>query len=76
MIKVTKGKEEDTFPKLMVAKYNSNNDEGMIVLFSSHGVGTVISVPASSDKKIGDHKDSWVYTCFIEYNTPITIQNT
>lgn len=79
MIKVTLGEaktqEEKLFPKLMVAKKLATYDEGIIVLFECEKSGVVLRTVPTSSKWIGYYSDSFVMDCFIDYNEPITIQN-
>lgn len=70
-----KTQNENSFPKLMMANSNGNNDEGIIVLFVSLGEGFVIKTVPKSYKKIGYYSTNFIMTCFDDYNEPITLQN-
>ena len=55
------------YPKLM-----KSTTTGNIVLFSGHGVGTLLSQGITRD--IGDWRDDWVMTNFENFHGSVTLQ--
>lgn len=49
---------------------------GLIVLFTSNGVGTVIQTGDVSEYKIGYHSDMWAMNLFIKFQGKIILENT
>lgn len=64
--------QEKDFPKFMIVSENVDN-KGMIVLFKSKGVGTVIK--GGKSWRIGEYCDAFFMKHFTDYNEPITLQN-
>ncbi len=79
MIKVTLGaaetQEEKPFPKLMIR--NGYESYTLIFAISQKDDNLKGVCLASNCKKdqIGEYSETWVFSVFIDYNTPITIQN-
>lgn len=57
------------YPKLMKSVTTGN-----IVLFSSEGVGTLLSQGVTRD--IGDFRDEWLMENFEDYHGAVTLKNT
>lgn len=60
---------EPEYPKLMICPKNS-----MVVLFTEHGIGTVVNKGGSSSD-VGEHYKAWVMKNFERYGGSVTLEN-
>jgi hypothetical protein len=65
--------EKIEFPALMKMK-DGNNGDGLIILFSKVGYGTVIN-PGESSHKIGYNNHSWRTDLFERFEGSVTLSN-
>lgn len=56
------------YPKIMRSPSTGN-----FVLFSSHGVGTIIHTQSGNSSRIGSHSDRWTMECFEDVHGLVTI---
>ena len=66
--------QQKPFPKLMITTSDSNVKD-RIILFTSETHGVVINVGSLSSCYAGEYGE-WNSNVFVDYNEPITIQNT
>ncbi|MGK0446511.1 MAG: hypothetical protein ACJA2M_000280 [Polaribacter sp.] len=69
--KIVENKESSNeFPKLMRSVKN-----GLIVLFTSKSIGTVLSVSIGSMHKLGDFSEFWTSKCFEDFTGELILKN-
>jgi hypothetical protein len=69
----SKTQEVKPFPKLMTVNDSTNDDNGIVILFTEGGNGTVIK--AAGKYHIGYSSFSFYMEQFTDFNEPITLQN-
>ena len=72
MIKVTVNQAEaaQEYPCLMISE-----ETGLVILFTSHGVGTVIVASKVMDDKLGERKARLVMSRFKPFHGTVTLEN-
>lgn len=68
-VKLTVAPQSASFPKLMT------NKDGIVVLFTSPCIGTVVSRTLGSCYKVGYHSAGWAPEAFMDFTGKIELEN-